>query len=114
MRGGDGDDILLGGADRDALDGGFGNDVLIGGGSNDTLDGGLGDDVCYTDAIALEFTISCDIIAAAVATSWTTTQTCTETRVSVTEGVVKVLDRGLGKRSLVSAGKSYFAKRRRR
>jgi len=58
--------------------------------------------------------ITRDVVAAAVHTSWTTTQTCTGTRVSVIEGVVKVFDRGRRKTSLVSAGKPYFAKRPRR
>jgi Ca2+-binding RTX toxin-like protein len=43
--GGDGDDVLIGGAGDDVLSGGPGDDVLIGGPGNDTLDGGDGDDV---------------------------------------------------------------------
>jgi Ca2+-binding RTX toxin-like protein len=45
LAGGDGDDILLGGAGNDTLLGGAGDDVLIGGPGNDTLDGGAGDNV---------------------------------------------------------------------
>jgi ferric-dicitrate binding protein FerR (iron transport regulator) len=59
-------------------------------------------------------TITRDVIAAAKSTSWTTTQSCDGTRVSVAEGVVTVLDRGLHKTKLVAAGGSYFAKRRTR
>jgi Ca2+-binding RTX toxin-like protein len=40
--GGDGDDVLIGGAGNDTLLGGNGDDVLIGGAGNDILDGGPG------------------------------------------------------------------------
>ena len=43
--GGDGDDVLLGGAGNDTLAGGNGDDVLIGGPGQDVLDGGTGDNV---------------------------------------------------------------------
>jgi Ca2+-binding RTX toxin-like protein len=43
--GGQGDDILIGGAGNDTLRGGDGDDVLIGGAGNDSLDGGPGDNV---------------------------------------------------------------------
>jgi Ca2+-binding RTX toxin-like protein len=43
--GGDGDDILLGGAGNDTLNGGAGDDVLIGGGGQDVLDGGTGSNI---------------------------------------------------------------------
>jgi Ca2+-binding RTX toxin-like protein len=43
--GGDGDDVLLGGAGDDTLRGADGDDVLIGGLGTDTLDGGPGDNV---------------------------------------------------------------------
>ncbi len=43
--GGDGDDVLLGGAGNDTLLGGAGDDVLIGGAGTDTIDGGPGDNV---------------------------------------------------------------------
>jgi len=59
-------------------------------------------------------TVTSDVGAAAVSTSWTTTQTCTGTVVKVTEGVVKVRDLRLRKTKIVSAGESYHAKRRRR
>jgi len=45
LHGGDGDDVLAGGAGNDALYGGPGNDILIGGGGNDRLYGGGGNDV---------------------------------------------------------------------
>jgi Ca2+-binding RTX toxin-like protein len=45
LDGGDGDDILIGGAGDDTLRGGAGDDVLLGGPGNDTLDGGPGDNV---------------------------------------------------------------------
>ena len=45
LDGGDGDDVLIGGAGNDTLLGGAGDDVLIGGPGNDTLDGGAGDNV---------------------------------------------------------------------
>jgi Ca2+-binding RTX toxin-like protein len=43
--GGQGDDILIGGAGNDRLLGGDGDDVLIGGAGNDELDGGPGSNV---------------------------------------------------------------------
>jgi len=43
--GGDGDDILIGGAGNDTLTGGAGDDVLIGGPGFDVLDGGTGNNV---------------------------------------------------------------------
>ena len=43
--GGDGDDILIGGAGNDTLSGGAGDDVLIGGGGQDILDGGTGNNI---------------------------------------------------------------------
>jgi Ca2+-binding RTX toxin-like protein len=43
--GGEGDDILVGGAGADSLAGGDGDDVLIGGDGLDVLDGGPGDNV---------------------------------------------------------------------
>ncbi len=45
LNGGDGDDILAGGAGNDQLNGGDGNDTLFAGGGSNTLDGGNGDDV---------------------------------------------------------------------
>ena len=45
LDGGDGDDVLVGGAGDDTLRGGAGDDVLLGGPGNDTLDGGPGDNV---------------------------------------------------------------------
>ena len=44
IRGGDGDDILIGGPQAEHLVGGDGDDVLIGGGGRDVLEGGAGDD----------------------------------------------------------------------
>jgi len=45
LDGGDGDDILLGGAGNDTLLGRAGDDVLIGGPGTDTIDGGTGSDI---------------------------------------------------------------------
>ncbi len=44
IRGGEGDDVLVGGAAADKLIGGPGNDELNGRGGNDVLIGGAGDD----------------------------------------------------------------------
>ena len=54
VRGGDGDDILIGGAQDEHLVGGDGDDVLIGGGGRDVLEGGAGDDwiVLASEALA--------------------------------------------------------------
>ncbi len=54
LRGGDGDDLVVGGPLAERLVGGPGNDLLIGGGGRDTLDGGLGNDriVLTPDAVA--------------------------------------------------------------
>jgi Ca2+-binding RTX toxin-like protein len=43
--GGDGDDVLIGGAGNDTLAGDAGDDVLIGGDGLDVLDGGTGDNI---------------------------------------------------------------------
>ena len=43
--GGEGNDVLVGGSDKDELRGEGGNDVLVGGGGNDLLIGASGDDV---------------------------------------------------------------------
>ena len=45
LKGEDGNDSLTGGAGNDQLIGGNGNDTLVGGAGDDTLDGGLNDDV---------------------------------------------------------------------
>jgi Ca2+-binding RTX toxin-like protein len=50
--GGDGDDILLGGAGNDTLSGGAGDDVLIGGGGQDVLDGGPGGNVVIQSLVS--------------------------------------------------------------
>jgi Ca2+-binding RTX toxin-like protein len=42
INGGNGDDLLAGGAGNDAINGGAGNNTLIGWGGNDTLNGGSG------------------------------------------------------------------------
>ena len=47
IRGGDGDDLLLGGARADRIDGGSGSDIIAGGGGNDTLFGGSENDDIY-------------------------------------------------------------------
>jgi Ca2+-binding RTX toxin-like protein len=45
VNGGDGDDVLIGGAGNDTLNGDAGDDVLIGGPGLDILDGGTGDNI---------------------------------------------------------------------
>jgi Ca2+-binding RTX toxin-like protein len=45
LDGGDGDDVLIGGAGDDTVRGRAGDDVLFGGSGNDTLDGGPGDNI---------------------------------------------------------------------
>jgi Ca2+-binding RTX toxin-like protein len=50
--GGEGDDVLIGGAGNDTLSGGAGDDVLIGGAGTDVLDGAPGDDVVIQLAAA--------------------------------------------------------------
>lgn len=54
IRGGDGDDILIGGAQAEHLLGDDGDDVLIGGGGRDVLEGGAGEDwiVLASEALA--------------------------------------------------------------
>ncbi len=54
LRGGDGDDRLIGSPRAERLVGGPGNDLLVGGGGRDTLDGGLGNDriVLNSDSVA--------------------------------------------------------------
>jgi Ca2+-binding RTX toxin-like protein len=47
--GGDGDDVLIGGAGADTLGGGAGDDVLLGGPGTDVLDGGAGNNVVVQD-----------------------------------------------------------------
>ena len=47
--GGDGDDVLIGGAGNDTLTGGAGDDILIGGPGLDVLDGGTGDNILIQD-----------------------------------------------------------------
>ena len=44
VRGGDGNDTLIGGKGNDVMSGGAGDDALYGGQANDTLRGGAGDD----------------------------------------------------------------------
>jgi VCBS repeat-containing protein len=45
LRGGAGNDIVIGGAGNDVLDGGGGNDLLLSGAGNDRLTGGSGSDI---------------------------------------------------------------------
>ena len=47
--GGDGDDVLIGGAGNDTLNGDDGDDVLIGGPGQDILDGGPGNNILIQD-----------------------------------------------------------------
>ena len=49
VNGGDGDDVLIGGAGNDTLNGGAGDDVLIGGPGVDALDGGPGNNILIQD-----------------------------------------------------------------
>jgi Ca2+-binding RTX toxin-like protein len=50
--GGDGADVLIGGAGDDTLNGDAGDDVLIGGPGNDTLDGGSGNNIAIQSIVA--------------------------------------------------------------
>ena len=68
LDGGDGDDVLLGGAGNDTLLGGAGDDVLIGGPGADTIDGGLGDNV-----VLERFAADSVKSASAVGQGWLTT-----------------------------------------
>ena len=61
LDGGDGDDVLLGGAGNDTLLGGAGDDVLIGGAGSDTLDGGPGDNVVI-DSLAANAVRSASVV----------------------------------------------------
>jgi Ca2+-binding RTX toxin-like protein len=45
MRGGHGNDVLLGGPDRDVVFGAVGRDLLIGGDGPDTVQGAVGEDI---------------------------------------------------------------------
>ncbi len=45
LKGGNGDDVLIGGSQNDSLDGGSGRDLLIGGNAADIVTGGAGDDI---------------------------------------------------------------------
>ncbi|MCX7892735.1 MAG: Ig-like domain-containing protein, partial [Burkholderiales bacterium] len=49
LRGGDGNDTLIGGALGDRLLGGNGNDTIRGGGGDDWIEGGAGDDALFGD-----------------------------------------------------------------
>jgi Ca2+-binding RTX toxin-like protein len=49
VNGGDGDDVLIGGAGNDVLNGDAGDDVLIGGPGLDILDGGTGNNILIQD-----------------------------------------------------------------
>ena len=50
--GGDGNDVIIGGAGNDILNGNGGDDVLIGGPGQDTLDGSPGDDIVIQSIVA--------------------------------------------------------------
>ncbi|MBL8773793.1 MAG: hypothetical protein JNK30_20575 [Phenylobacterium sp.] len=55
LRGGAGDDSLVGSAAAERMDGGAGDDTLVGGGGRDTLLGGAGDDrIEFTDGAIVE------------------------------------------------------------
>ncbi|MEH2568648.1 beta strand repeat-containing protein [Bradyrhizobium sp. AZCC 2289] len=56
--GGDGADVLLGGAGNDTLSGGAGDDVLIGGGGFDTLDGGAGNNILLQAPVSRNSAVS--------------------------------------------------------
>lgn len=47
MKGGKGDDCIIGGGGNDTINGEAGDDVILGGPGNDTLQGGGGKDYCY-------------------------------------------------------------------
>lgn len=65
--GGDGDDVLIGGAGNDTITGNAGDDVLIGGGGTDVLDGGAGDNV------VIGFAALTSRSAGAASTDWVAT-----------------------------------------
>jgi Ca2+-binding RTX toxin-like protein len=54
LAGGDGNDILVGGAGADTVQGGAGNDALLGGASQDTVDGGDGENVVLQDSVNVD------------------------------------------------------------
>lgn len=47
--GGDGNDLIIGGAEADEIRGGSGNDLIVGGANDDTIFGGGGDDTLHGD-----------------------------------------------------------------
>lgn len=49
INGGNGDDIICGGAGADTLNGGNGNDMIAGGTEDDLMNGGFGSDALYGD-----------------------------------------------------------------
>jgi len=54
LNGGNGNDVLRGGAGDDTLNGGDGNDVLAGGGGLDVLNGGAGSDIFEHGQVTIE------------------------------------------------------------
>ncbi|WP_150292018.1 cadherin domain-containing protein [Sphingobium estronivorans] len=49
VQGGEGNDIIIGGAGKDNLQGDGGNDIIFGWRGSDTISGGAGDDILYGD-----------------------------------------------------------------
>lgn len=49
VQGGEGNDIIIGGAGKDNLQGDGGNDIIFGWRGSDTISGGTGDDILYGD-----------------------------------------------------------------
>ncbi|WP_313807401.1 cadherin domain-containing protein [Sphingobium sp.] len=49
IQGGEGNDIIIGGAGKDNLQGDGGNDIIFGWRGSDTISGGAGDDILYGD-----------------------------------------------------------------
>ena len=60
MRGGPGDDLILGHTSRERISGGAGNDTIHGGDDGDILRGNLGRDTLNGDAGLVETRISCE------------------------------------------------------
>jgi Ca2+-binding RTX toxin-like protein len=72
LTGGDGNDILIGGAGNDSISGGNGNDILIGGAGADNLTGGAGDDILIAAGTIYDAPTAANIAALdAILAEWT-------------------------------------------
>ncbi len=73
LRGGSGDDVLIGGAKNDSLDGGDGRDLLIGQEGADTLEGGDGEDILIGGTSSFSGTSASNLAALnAIMAGWKT------------------------------------------